>query len=218
MSENFLDVIAPLQCITKLYGYWLFTINRVNFKIKLTNVDKVLQISTVVVHLILNFYLWTDGQISLHKSGIVSKSLPIIFFCNYVLFVVCITVANFSRKKFTTIVRKICEIDVELAYYNLTFNYRKQKRMLIILCVIITITDLMLVLQCYIANVIKSLSTSFGWNGFSYFCYIQAYSCFMFHFVVMMYSVKQRFAKINEHLRYEMNYFVSIKLMHSKLQ
>lgn len=112
MARNISEALAPLNFMSKFCGYSIFSINRFDFSIGFKRIDVLFQIWIVVVNCFLNFYLWDASQsFPLHKSDIISKSLPIILCGCFGLYIVCVIASIALRKKQSILMKSIFAID-----------------------------------------------------------------------------------------------------------
>lgn len=119
MAESIIDVLAPLSLISKFCGYSIFTINRFDFSIAYKRIDILLQIWIVIVNCFLNYVLWEASQnFPLHKSDIISKSMPIILCGSFGLYVFCMIALAVMRKKQSILMKSICQIDEMVRFFQ----------------------------------------------------------------------------------------------------
>jgi hypothetical protein len=119
MAKSIVDVLAPLNFISKFCGYSIFTINRVDFSIAFERIDVLLQIWIVIVNCFLSFHLWDASQnFPLHKSDIISKSMPIILCGSFGLYIFCLIASLLLRKKQSILMKLICQIDGMVRHFR----------------------------------------------------------------------------------------------------
>ena len=112
MANNIMDAIAPLSSMSKFCGYSMFSINQFDFSIALKWKDFFFQIWAVLINCFLNSFLWDLSQhFPMHKSDILTKSLPIILCGTYGFYVITIIASFASRKNQSDMFKYICEID-----------------------------------------------------------------------------------------------------------
>lgn len=221
MSGSLLDVFSPLHAMSKFCGYSVFTINRVDFSVAVERVDVLLQIWIIIINCCLNFCLWDASQnFAMHKSDIISKSLPIILCGSYGLYLFCVIASVATRTKQSILIRSICEIDemvnkkmncifhwltsmlfIQLKEFGVQFDYQREKRVVIFAICGIILAGAALVVQCLVIQQFSASTTNMLPNAFIYYWNIQCYTIFIFNFVFMVYTVKQRFAGVNDCLK-----------------
>lgn len=218
MAKNILDAIGPLSSMSKFCGYSIFSIDHSDFSVRIQHSDVCFQIWIVVINCFLNCYLWDPSQHSaLHKSDILSKSLPIILCGSYGFYVFTIIASAAMRKRQSILMKSICDIDemvrqrmmkelsvefnLQLEEFGVKFNYLRQKRILIYAILAIVVIDLIVVSQGFAIIRMHSTTASIGYNFITYFWSMQCYSIYFVNFIFMANTVKQRFAKVNECLR-----------------
>lgn len=112
MAKSIIDALAPLQLVTKFCGYSIFTINRFDFSTAFKRTDFIATIWIVFINCFINFYLWNPSQnFPIHKSDIISKSLPIIMCASYGLYLFCIIASMMMKAKLSILIKSICGID-----------------------------------------------------------------------------------------------------------
>lgn len=121
MAKSIMDALAPLHLSSKICGYSIFSINRLDFSIEFKRIDVLLQIWIIVVNCCLNCFLWdTSQRFPLHKSNIISETLPIILSGCYVLYLCCVIASMVMRKKQSILIESICQID-EMVSFSTTY-------------------------------------------------------------------------------------------------
>lgn len=115
MSQNIIDVLAPLHWMSKFCGYSIFTIKRSDFSISCKRIDIAFYCWVVFINCCLNgfnIYLWDASQsFPLHNSGIISKSLPVLLSGSYGLYLISMIASTAMRQKQSILMKSICEID-----------------------------------------------------------------------------------------------------------
>jgi hypothetical protein len=109
-KKNIVQVVAPLHFVSKLLGYSLFSIDRWSYAVSFKLIDAVLLTWTVLVNFVLFHYFWIANSfeiVTISKSDIIGKSLPIVTFCSSVIYVITILMLfakkNYSRAILETI-------------------------------------------------------------------------------------------------------------------
>lgn len=112
MAQDILDAFAPLNLISKICGYSLFTISRVDYAATFKRVDFAFQTWIVAVVCFLNVYLFDVREsLPMHKSDIISKCLPIFLCLSYGLYLLTIVATIVTRRKQSLLIKSICDID-----------------------------------------------------------------------------------------------------------
>lgn len=112
MAKNFIDAIAPLTSMSKFCGYSIFSINRLDFSLTIKRNDVIFLIWIVVINCFINCFVWDSSQhYPMHKSDILSKSLPIILCGSYLFYIFTIIAWAAMRKKQSILIKSICNID-----------------------------------------------------------------------------------------------------------
>lgn len=125
MAKNIIDAIAPLSAISKFCGYSIFTINQLDFSIEFKRNDWLFYIWIVLLNCFLNTFLW-DQHRPLHRSDILSKSLPAVLGISYGFYVFTMISSLATRKKQSILIQSIYEIDEmvrNLVFNEISFHY-----------------------------------------------------------------------------------------------
>jgi hypothetical protein len=185
MKLSILDAFAPLNFFSKFCGYSMFTVSRVNYSPTFKNSDFLFQLWIFIVTCYLNSQLWSIGQIfPMHKSDIISKSLPIILCVSYVLYLITIMATVGTRKKQSALIRCICEVDemvrrrfehrtftnqmLQLSELGCSFDYLRQRRLEIFKLLVMFIVISIILAHCVAVQVIYKLTTRFVSISFLY--------------------------------------------------
>lgn len=124
MAKNIFDATSPLSFMAKFCGYSMFTINQSDFTIASKRNDVIAQIWIIIMNVFFCAYLWDVGQnFNLHKSDILSKSLPIILSGSYGFYIFTIIASIALRRKQSTLMRLFYEIDEMVSANQIKSNF-----------------------------------------------------------------------------------------------
>lgn len=222
-DRNIIDVASPLHLISKLLGYAIFSLERNDFSIIYHWIDYISIVWTILINFLLIYYCWFESVNhvkTVHKSDIMKGSLPIIIFCSYVLYVIVMIISFAMRKTIAKIFETIQIIDdnvrvekfnnlhgnfkfyfenlFQFKCFNINFNYRRQKLIVVLITGAVTLGNILLVLQVIIALLINKMSVNYTWTYLTYFWCLEVNTIFILNFILLAWTVKHRFTTFNK--------------------
>lgn len=123
MTLNIYDVIFPVHFVMKLSGYTMFSIDPVYFTAKFKSIDRFFHFLMVCISFCINHVFWKsfsvheNGITKRHKSEILKRSIPILVYSSYVVYVLCMIWSTVCKQKIGKIIKKLCEIDEQVKIY-----------------------------------------------------------------------------------------------------
>lgn len=130
MESSIFEAFSPLCYVSKLSGFALFTINRADLTATIQNSDLILQMLWTCITTTLNVVYWnTYFNISsyVHKSDIIKITFPLLLYGNFIIYTFYMFWSVIMRKSIAKILKILHEIDYELSYRQITYNYKQQR-------------------------------------------------------------------------------------------
>lgn len=118
MTLNIYDVIFPVHFVMKFSGYTMFSIDPVYFTAKFKSIDRFCHFLMICISICINHVFWKSfcgyGIMKRHKSEILKRSIPVLVYSSYVVYVLCMIWSTVCKRKIGNIIKKLCEIDEQV--------------------------------------------------------------------------------------------------------
>ncbi|CAO1439461.1 unnamed protein product [Diamesa serratosioi] len=134
-----------------------------------------------------------------HKSEILKRSIPVLVYSSYVVYVLCMVWSTICKRKIGKIIKKLCEIDEQLLTLKFHFNYKQQRAFVVIILSILMFLGILIVLQGFIAHRAYVGNYYLGIHLMCFFS-LQAFAIFMFNYALLIFLVRQRVQSVNAKL------------------